>query len=266
MATKDIKSIQKCFEILSAFTTPQSSCLNVTQIGQITNIPLSTLYRYLQTLTVQAALNYDSQSNQFSLGPLMIKLGTIAAKDIDIQLIAKPLMQKLRDEVQETVYLTGLVGQEAICIEKIDCKNSVRYIIERGDIFPVHASATGRVLMAFLSTEEQEKIIAQGLKRFTEHTITDPVELRKSLQEIRERGYALSSQELGQGGMAISAPIFNSQNKIFAGLSIAAPVDRFRKKNLLQFNELLIQYANKISGLIGYNPESSRKINSNQKS
>ena len=261
MATKDIKSIQKCFEILSAFSKNRNQKLNVTQISSITGIPQSTLYRYLQTLTAQSVLNYDSQLNQFSLGPLILKLGAIASKDIDIQLIARPLMLELRDKVQETVYLTGLMGYEGICIEKIDCNNSVRYIIERGDIFPIHASATGRVLMAYLSGDEQDKVIAQGLERFTEHTITDPVELRKRLAEIRGRGYAQSSEELGRGGMAISAPIFNSQNRIFAGLSIAAPIERFKEKNLMQFNELLIEYANKISALIGYNPELIRKTN-----
>jgi DNA-binding IclR family transcriptional regulator len=175
--------------------------------------------------------------------------------------MARPLMQKLSDEVQETVYLTGLIGHEGICIEKIDCKNSVRYIIDRGDIFPIYASATGRVLMAYLSTEEQEKIIARGLKRFTECTITDPVELRKRLKEIRACGFGISNQELGPGGMAISAPIFDNQNRIFAGLSIAAPMDRFKEKNLKQFNQLLIEYANRISALLGYNPELIGKTN-----
>jgi DNA-binding IclR family transcriptional regulator len=262
VATKEIKSIEKCFEILSAFTKEGNARLNVSQLSQVTNRPKSTLYRYLQMLTGRGALDYDAQLNQFSLGPLILKLGAIAAKNVDIQVMARPLMQKLSDEVQETVYLTGLIGQEGICIEKIDCKNSVRYIIERGDIFPVYASATGRVLMAYLSTEEQEKIIARGLKRFTKYTITDPDELRKRLKEIRGRGFAFSNQELGPGGMAISAPIFNSQNKIFAGLSIAAPVDRFKEKNLQQFNGRLIEYANRISTMIGYNPELLGETNS----
>ena len=259
MATKDIKSIQKCFEILSAFSKKRDPKLNVSQISQLTNIPISTLYRYLQTLTAQSALNYDSQSNLFSLGPLILKLGAIANKDIDIQLIAKPLMQKLTDEVQETVYISTLIGQEGICIEKIDCRNSVRYIINRGDIFPLHASASGRVFMAHLPFEEQENIIAQGLRRFTENTITDPDELRKSLEKIRRCGFAYSDQELTPGGMAISAPIFDSENKIFADLSIAAPVDRFREKNLMNYTGLLIDYANRISAMVGYNPEEINK-------
>ncbi len=185
-------------------------------------------------------------------------LGAMAARDIDIQSIAKPLMEKLRDEVQETVYLTGLIGNEAICIEKIDCKNAVRFFTERGDIFPIYASATGRVLMAYLTAEEQEIIIAKGLEPYTDYTITDPVELRRRLKEIRENGFAFSNQELGLGGMAIAAPIFNSQCRIFAGLSIGAPVDRFKEKNLMEYSGRLIDYANRISALIGYDPEQKR--------
>jgi DNA-binding IclR family transcriptional regulator len=75
------------------------------------------------------------------------------------------------------------------------------------------------------------------------------------LKEIRRRGFAYSDQELTPGGIAISAPIFDSENKIFADLSIAAPVDRFREKNLMNYTGLLIDYANRISAMVGYNPE-----------
>ena len=265
MATPSIKSIQRCFEILSAFTKMGNPQLDASQISRVISIPTSSLYRHLQTLTEQSALTYNPQSKKFSLGPLILKLSAIANKNIDIQLIAKPLMQKLCDEVQETVYLTGIIrykeGYKAICIEKVDCKKSVRYIIERGDIFSIHASATGRVLMAYLPTEIQERIIAQGLKRFTKYTITDPAKMRKCLKEIRKNGFTSSSQELGMGGMAISAPIFNSQTKIVAGLSIAAPVERFREKNMMQFSGLLIDYANRISALIGYDLEQNHSTN-----
>lgn len=261
MGTPKIKSIQRCFEILSAFTKAGKPQLDTAQIGRLTQIPTSSLYRHLQTLTGQSALDYDPQSKKYSLGPLILKLGTIANDNLDIRAIAKPFMEKVRDEVQETVYLTGLFGKEAICIEKIDCKNAVRFFTERGDTFPIYASATGRVLMAYLTPEERENIIAKGLERYTQYTITDPVKLRKRLETVRERGFAFSNQELGLGGMAIAAPIFDSQCKIFAGLSIGAPVDRFKEKNLMKFSRRLIEYANQISALIGCDSELNRRIN-----
>jgi DNA-binding IclR family transcriptional regulator len=70
MATKEIKSIQRCFEILSAFRNAKSPKLDASQISRITNIPLSSLYRYLQTLITQMVLNYDADTKKFTLGPL----------------------------------------------------------------------------------------------------------------------------------------------------------------------------------------------------
>jgi DNA-binding IclR family transcriptional regulator len=252
MAAKEIKSIQRCFEILSAFKRAENPKLDVYQISQITSIPTSSLYRYLQTLTKQFALDYDPHLKKFTLGPLILALGAIAYKHNDISLIARPIMEKLRDEVEETVFLTGISGDHAVCIERIECQHSIRLIVNRGDTFPLYVTATGKILMAYMSLEEQERIISKGLKKFTEYSQTDPSELRKSLKEIRKSGFAFTNQEYNPGAMAISAPIFDSNNRIAAGLSIAGPVDRFIEKDLLNRRNLIIEYASRISSLLGH--------------
>lgn len=252
MATKEIKSIQRCFEILSAFRNAKSPKLGASQISRITNIPLSSLYRYLQTLITQMALNYDADTKKFTLGPLILALGSIANKHNDIALLARPIMEKLCNQVQESVFLTAVRGYQAVCLERIEWQHSIQLILNPGDTFPLYVAATGKILMAYLPVEKQEMIIARGLEKITEYTQTHPDQLRNSLKNIRENGFAFTNQEHNPGAMAISAPVFDSNNRIAAGLSIAAPVDRFLEKDLVNKKDLIIDCANKLSGLLGH--------------
>lgn len=252
MAAKELKSVQRCFQILSAFRKTQDPKLDVHQISQITNIPTSSLYRYLQTLTKELALDYSAYSNKFRLGPLILSLGAIAYKHNDIGLLARPVMEQLSNEVEESVFLTAVRGFEAVCLERIESRQSIQLIVNRGDTFPLYVAAIGKTLMAYLPVEQQEAIISRGLEKFTEYTSTDPNELRKSLKQIRKEGFAYSNQEYNPGAMAISAPIFDSRNLIAAALSIGAPVDRFVQKGLIKEKDLVIHYANKISRLLGH--------------
>ncbi len=258
MAAKEIKSLQRCFQILSAFRKVQNPKLDVQQISQITGIPSSSLYRYLHNLTKELALDYDAHTNKYSLGPLMLSLGAIAYKHNDIGLLARPIMEKLNNEVEETVFLIGIRDFKAVCLERVEARQSIQLIVNRGDTFPLYVAAIGKILMAYLPVEQQEAIISRGFERFTEYTSTDPDELRESLKEIRKNGFAYSNQEYNPGAMAIAAPIFDSRNRIAAGLSIGAPVDRFLQKDLIQKKDLIIDYANRISEMLGYN--SSREL------
>ena len=253
MAVREIKSIQRCFEILSAFRDAKAPKLDVQQISEITNIPNSSLYRYLQTLSSQNVLDYDVHLKKYTLGPLILSLGSIAYKHNDIALLARPIMEEICAEVQESVFLTAVKDYQAVCLERIEWQqHSIRLIVDRGDTFPLHVAATGKILMAFLPVEKQEKIISKGLKKFTENTLTDPMKLRKSLNKIREDGFAFTDQEHNPGAMAISAPVFDSINQIAAGLCIAAPVDRFIEKDIASNKALIINCARRLSELIGH--------------
>ena len=106
--------------------------------------------------------------------------------------------------------------------------------------------------MAYLSDEEQSRIIKKGLKQFTKYTITGPVKLRKNLSEIKKRGFAFSDQELDVGAKAVSAPIFNFFGRVVAGLSIAGPVHRFTDEKIAEYKDLVVDYSKRISVKLGY--------------
>jgi IclR family KDG regulon transcriptional repressor len=257
MPSKEIKSLKKCFQILGLFS--RHSNLDADEISQFTTIPKSSLYRYLKTLSQESILEYDPKNKKYRVGSFLLRLKTAASKQDGLLDIAKPFMNKLVQEKNETVFLTAVKGDEAVCIERIECKNSFRFIINRGDSFPLYASATGRILMAYLPDEDQQRIIAKGLQQITPNTITNPVKLKEVLTQVKEQGVSFSDQELNPGGRAVSVPIFDSEGKVVAGLSIAAPIYRFNKLKGKEYKEAILGYAREISMRMGYHPKSQLK-------
>ncbi|MGA2527031.1 MAG: IclR family transcriptional regulator [Smithellaceae bacterium] len=257
MPIKEIKSLKKCFQLLSLFS--QSSNLDADEISQYIAFPKSSLYRYLKTLCQNSILEYDPIQKKYMVGPVILKIKTMAFSQDGLVDIAKPFMLQLVQKKNETVFLTAMKGDEAVCIERVECKNTIRFIINRGDTFPLYASATGRILMAYLPEEEQQRIIAKGLQKITPKTITDPVKLKKLLIQVREQGFAYSDQELNRGAKAVAVPIFNAGGKVVAGLSIAVPVNRFTSAKFKECKASILEYARKVSYQLGYHSNSQMK-------
>jgi len=251
MPTKEIKSIRNCFRILSLFNK-QNPDFDAEEISRSIDIPKSSVYRYLNTLTQESILEYDPRTKKYELGLKILELGGTAYHQLELRKIAIPFMRELAKKTRETVYLATLDRDRAICVERIESDLPIRLSINRGESFPLHASATARILMAYLPDTDQNRIIKKGLKKFTKYTITDSQRLRKNLKEIKKQGFALSNQELDLGAKAVSAPVFDFFGKAIAGLSIAGPVHRFNGKKVVDYKDLVVNYSRKISSKLGY--------------
>lgn len=251
MPAKEIKSLKTCFRILSLFSrsTPK---LDAEEISRLIGAPRSSVYRYLHNLVQDSIIEYDQTLQKYSLGLKILELGATAYNQLDLRKVAAPLISELAGITKETVYLAALVNEKAICIDRVESDFPVRLSITRGDSFPLHASATAKVLMAYLPEEQRKKIIRKGLRRFTDHTITDPLKLEENLKEIGELGYADSDQELDVGARAVSAPVFDIYGRVVACLSIAGPVHRFTDEKALEYRDLVIEYSRRVSSKLGY--------------
>ena len=197
-------------------------------------------------------MGYDPRSKKYELGLKILELGGTAYHQLELRKIAIPFMKELAKKTRETIYLAALDRDRAICIERIESNLPIRLSINRGESFPLHASATARILMAYLPDEEQNRIIKKGLKKFTKYTISDSQKLRKDLKEIKRRGFAFSNQELDLGAKAVSAPVFDFFGRAVAGLSIAGPVHRFDGKKVWDYKDLVLNYSRRISSKLGY--------------
>jgi len=119
---------------------------------------------------------------------------------------------------------------------------------------PLHCTALGKLLLAYLTEEERRKILEQkALPPLTENTITDKRELEKELNKVREQGFALDREENEKNVCCVAAPIRNHQGRVIAALSISSPTFRIDKKIQDNLKEALLMTSEKISQRLGYN-------------
>ena len=210
----------------------------------------------IRTLIKHGFLQENPGKAQYSLGLNALKLGLLAQQNLNLTVIARPLMKELSLLTKETVLLTAVHGTRGICIERVESEEPIRYsLFQPGATLPLHGGASSKILMAYLREEEWDRIIAtEGLKRYTPTTITEMDELKAHLREIRKKGFACSDQEVDRDVRAVAAPIFNGAGELVAGLSVTGPAYRISKKKLNSLGRIVVKYAQQISSKLGFLP------------
>jgi DNA-binding IclR family transcriptional regulator len=211
----------------------------------------STTYRYLQSLKTYGLLEDDP--NGFRLGPTILELARLARKGFGLSEIALPIMRDLVTTTNETVLLTRRHYDRVVTLEREEpARTTIRLSYERGQVLPIHAGASAKVLIAFADEAEIDRILATApLQRFTSKTVTDPARLRVELDEIRALGFARSYGELDEGVVGIGAPIFQG-GEVVAGLSVAAVQFRSTKADISRMTDLVCRSAQEISDRIAH--------------
>ena len=138
-----------------------------------------------------------------------------------------------------------------------ESRQAVRMSSGLGSRSPAHCTGVGKALIAFQPPEIVQQIIDNGLKRYTQGTITDPEKLRAELATIRQKGYAIDDEEIEVGLRCIAAPIRDHSGQVTAAISVAAPVQRMTKKNLQATIPSVVAAAEAISRRLGYLPSLS---------
>lgn len=199
--------------------------LTADEISRLIGAPRSTTYRYIRTLRDKGFLERTAHDT-FRLGPRLLQFARLAVRQEDVGRIALPFMEELCQKTRETVLLTRLFDGYAVCIERVEAPQAVRITFERGQIQPLHAGASSKVLLAYLPEEKVDKHVTLPLQAFTPNTVTDLEELKAQLRQVRRQGYCLSESEVDAGATSIAVPVLDRHRKVVAGLSVAGPTFR----------------------------------------
>ena len=249
---KPITSLEKGLDILCSFDFAHGD-LSAQTISERLKLPLSTTYRYIQTLEKKGFLTKNAGANKYKLGLMLLQLGNIVASQMKMVDIVMPHMKALALLSGETVLLNVAQGWESVCIEKIDTPKLMKVSHELGSSLPLHAGASSKILLAsqedsFIDSMLQNAVLA----RFTENTITDPVLLKEEMNAIREQGFAFSDREVDSGARAIAAPIFDFRGKVVAGITVAGPSERIDDENKFRLIQVVKDAAKGASSDLAY--------------
>ena len=245
-------SLDKGLDILCVFSTEQRK-LSALEISKQLHIPLSTTYKYLDLLLKKKFLEKNPHSRRFSLGLIVFKLGSIVFNNAKLIDIAISHMKSLSKFTEETVFLTTIKGWEAVCVETVETNRLIKLTMEPGATLPMHAGAPSKILLAYQdSTFVNDLIRNSGLPKLTENTITDPSQLKNELQRIRKNGFAFSDSEVDAMAIGIAGPILDHNGKLVAGITVAGPSERIRKRNLAELINSVKDSAQNISYALGF--------------
>lgn len=195
----------RALSVLGAFSavTPR---LTLSQISRTTGLPVATVYRLAGELEEGGFLQKDP-SGGFRLGVRLWEMGLLTPVHGRLREVAMPFLLNLQYATRETVQLAVCDGLDAVYVEKLTSEVGIPVQTRIGARIPMHATAVGQVMLAYGSEELIDAVVSAPLTQYTENTITSKRALLKELSIIRERGYALSTEEYVAGSTAIAAPV-----------------------------------------------------------
>lgn len=221
-------SIENALRILNSFSMDAPE-LRVTNLAKELNLAKSTVHRLLTTMAGEGFVFKDPTSGHYSLGVSVLSLTNIVNSQLNILEDATPMLNVLTEKTGESSHIAILEGKEVIYLQKVESEYTARTITHIGRRNPVHCTGSGQVILAFEKEEVVHNLLSEPLKTFTNKTITNPDELRKRLQEIKQLGYVVNNQEFEKKIISIGAPIFNINDEVIASVNITGPIARLEQ-------------------------------------
>jgi IclR family acetate operon transcriptional repressor len=246
-----INSVMKSYRILKLFEKRNHQTFS--EINEQLKMPVATLYRFMSTLIKCGMLDIDPKTKSYSLGPSIIRLGSIAIDSIDIIKIAYPFMEDLKQKTNETISLFIRSGFYKICVAKAESDLSIRFSAKIGELSYLHGGASGTVLMTGMSKSELDSLEASvGFPKLTEKTIVEREKIDRIIEKTKKDGYCVSCQERREDTAGVGVPIFDHSGRVAACLNISLPASRFAVEKISGWVELLREAGNQISKKNGY--------------
>ncbi|HUG09024.1 MAG TPA: IclR family transcriptional regulator [Acidimicrobiia bacterium] len=217
-----VRSVLRVLDILDLLRQrPDGATLK--ELAQVTEMPKSSVFRYLVTLESRGYVERTEKDGAFRLSSAFI-----STEAHHLELLAnraRPRMEELRDRFGETVNLAVLDDTRIIYLEIVESRRSMRWVVAKGDREHLHSTALGKAVAIVLDDEEISSILkAEGMPARTERTIRDPGEFLRLIAQARIDGYAIDDEENEQGGRCVAVPIRGSNPR--AALSLSAPTSR----------------------------------------
>lgn len=241
----NVRAVDRALDILLAFTAADRE-LTAGELLKRVDLRRSTLYRLLYTLEQKGFLTSDGEPQRFRLGPAVAHLTHAWSSSLDVGEIARPIMRTLSSVTGETVALFLPQGGDRLCVAEIASSQALSFRRGVGYKERLALGASGRAILAFRAPEADE------LQRLTEGLSIDLPRYRQELERTRERGYAISYEELIPGAVAIAAPFFEANGQVAGSLGVFGPSTRLNDEKTAEFGRLLLRESRNLSDALGH--------------
>ena len=184
----------------------------------------ATVYRHLRALVLHGFVHQDAATARYSAGIKLFVLGERLRERFDILAVARDDLAQLRDETGQPATLTTLVEGQVVVLEVLQGNALVNFGTQPGTILDLHASAHGKVALAFGPPSLLQQCLAKPRKAWTSHTICSPTALERAIAQVRARGWATAPNQVLEGVNGLAAPVFNHSGIYAGAVAIAGSI------------------------------------------
>lgn len=236
-----LSTLERGLSVLRVFGQEHPE-MQLSEVAAATGLSPAVARRCLNTLV---KLGYVGRhGRRFLLRPQVLEFGSAFLASMNLEQVATPHLQALRDETGDSSSLAVLTGEDILYLVHVSTNRRIRLGAGVGTRFPVYATSLGRVLMAYQSDDVIDDYLANvELAGFTDYTITDKTVLRDRLKQIRRQGYDSAQDELDYGIVSVAVPVFDNERRIAAAINCSTSTTRIARDDLIRTRLPLLQNA-----------------------
>ena len=245
------KTVMVALSLLDWFGLERQQ-IGLSEFVNLSKIPKANVLRHLTALEKSGLIKQNLSTKKYQLGFRTLELAYLVNKQFSLRNMVLPYMERIKEATNETVCLQIEDNGRGICIERLESSNKLAYLPPLGRREYLHAGASRKVLMAFMSDERIGEILNEKLEAVAPNTVTDPLQLRREIKSIREKGYAITESEHVDGVTAIATPIRDRNGYAVASLSVVGPTFRINEAQIEQYLECLMKATLEASNELGF--------------
>lgn len=245
-----VQSVDRAISVLELLA--KNGETGITEIAGELGVHKSTASRLLSVLEARGLVEQLGERGKYAIGFGVVRLAGAATGRMDLAKLGRTSCLTLADELGETVNIA--IADDGVAINISQARGAAAITTQNwtGQRTPLHATSSGKVLLAHMADTERKRLLRRKLEQFTPRTTVDPEDLQIELERIVEDGYASCFEELELGMHAVAVPIHGPGGEVVAAMSASGPSYRLSKQRVRQIVRPMTQAAEELSAQLGY--------------
>jgi IclR family transcriptional regulator, acetate operon repressor len=241
-----VRSVLTALRVIEEVSRRQP--IGVSELARVLELPKTSVHRSLQTLqTAGWVRTLGTETTRWGLTTKALTVGLAGSRETSLRELAVAEMGHIRDATGETVHLAVPDEDELVIIARLDGTHSLRTFLPLGARAPLHATASGRAMLAAMSDDDVEGVLDRGLHRYTKRTLVDRRRVWREINLARKRGYATNAGEWRTDIAAIGTAIGSMTGRPFGAFAISMPFSRYQAVDRTRIAHLAVEAAARVT-------------------
>ncbi|WP_372605012.1 IclR family transcriptional regulator [Actibacterium sp.] len=247
----NVRSVEFALGILEVVARCDSS-VGVTELARTFDTTKSRIHRHLQTLVAAGYLIRNPETERYSISGRLMALGQAVSENFGLVTAARHVARALRDEVGHAVSVSQLENGAARVLLMIPSRSNIEIAVKPGSLLPLHASAQGKVTLAFGGPDLMRDTLSRELEQTSPYTITNPQELKREIEQTRQNSWAVAPNQVVIGLNALAAPVFGALGNFVGTLAMSDSIQFITDPPTDDQINALLRAAAEVSANLGY--------------